>query len=92
MNTVRKSDLMLSYYYRNLAAEERLLFRVRDWKCLDAYLGVYGFFRRRRGIGWLFRRNRYATHTAKIIVYELFGFRLRFLRPDRKFRKEGGER
>ena len=91
-NTVRKSNLMLNYYYRNLAAEERLLFRVRDWKRLDAYLGVYGFFRRRRGIRWLFRRNRYATHTAKIIIYELFGFRIRFLRPDREFSKEGGER
>ena len=91
-NTVRKSDLMLNYYYRNLAAEERLLFRARDWKSHDAYLGVYGFFRRRRGIRWLFRRSRYATYTAKIIVYELFGFRLRFLHPDRNCRKEWCER
>ena len=73
-------------------AEERLLFRRRDWRHLDEYLGVYGIRRRRRGVRWLCRRNRYVTLTATILIYELFGFKLRFLRPGLKFSEKGGER
>ena len=91
-NTVRNADRMRDYYYRNLAAEERLLFRARKWDRLDEYLGVYGLSCRRRGIGWIFRRNRYITLTAKILVYELFGFRFGFLRSKRKWGKEGRSR
>ena len=92
-NTVRDAGRMLSYYHRNLAEEERLLFRRRNWARLDEYLGVYGGFnRRQREFGWVFRRIRHITLTAKIIVYEVFGFRFRFLHPKRDSRKEGGKR
>lgn len=90
-NTVRNEQRMLDYYYRNLAAEERLLFRRRDWRRLDEYLRVYGE-RRRRGVRWLLRRSRYATFTARIAVWELLGFRFRFLRQKGEFLKEGGKR
>ena len=83
-NTVKNAARMRDYYYRNLAEEERLLFRVRKWDRLNEYLGVYGLRCKRRGIRWILRRDRYATLTAKILVYELFGFRFRFLRSKRK--------
>lgn len=91
-NTVRNADRMMDYYYRNLEAEERLLFRRRDWSRLDEYLDVYGARRRRHGIRWILRRNRHTTRTSRIVVYELFGFRLRFLHPDLNCRKEWYER
>ena len=83
-NTVKNAARMRDYYYRNLAAEERLLFRARKWDRLNEYLGVYGLSCKRRGIRWILRRDRHATLTAKILVYELFGFRFRFLRSKRK--------
>ena len=91
-NTVKNADRMLDYFFRDLAAEERLLFRMRDWSRLDEYLGVYGIERRQRDFCRVFRRIRHVTLTAKIIVYEVLWFRFRFLHPKREFRKKGGER
>ena len=91
-NTVKNADRMLDYFFRNLSAEERLLFRTRDWSRLDEYLGVYGIERRQRDFCRVFRRIRHVTLTAKIIVYEVLWFRFRFLHPKREFRKKGGER
>ena len=91
-NTVRNAERMADYYLKNLAAEERLLFRKRDWRRLDEYLGVYSTECSRRGIGWLFRRSCHATLTARIVVREVLGLRFRSLRQHRRFRKEGGKR
>ena len=72
-NTVRQSSRMSSYFVRNMAAEEELLLRKRDWPRLAQYLAAHGQLRRSVGLPGVFRRRSYVTRQSRIVLYDLPG-------------------
>ena len=86
-NTVRQSARMEEYFYRNLAAEEELLFRTRDWPHLLQMLSAHGQLWKSAGVPWLLRRRRFVTRQSRISLLEILG--MTFGRR-RALRKEAG--
>ncbi|MBO7721987.1 MAG: glycosyltransferase family 2 protein [Kiritimatiellae bacterium] len=89
MNTVKQSERMNAYYRLNLAEEERVLCRDRDWPHLEAFLGTHAELRRSRGVAGLYRRRRYSTLFSRITVVEIAGLKFA-VRRERK-EKEGAD-
>ena len=72
-NTVRQTERMNGYFLRNMAAEEELLLRERDWPRLGQYLAAHGQLRKSVGLPGVFRRRSYVTRQSRIVVYDLPG-------------------
>ena len=73
--------------YRNLAAEEELLFRTRDWPHLLQLLSAHGQLWRSAGVPWLLCRRRFVTRQSRISLLEILGMtfgRRRALRKEAK--------
>ena len=87
-NTVRQSERMGSYFLRNMAAEEALLLRKRDWPRLRQYLAAQGQLRRSFGLRGAFRRQVYVTRQSRITFYELLG--MTFVRRRAQARRAKG--
>ena len=85
-NTVRQTARMNGYFLRNMAAEESLLLRRRDWPRLRQYLAAHGQLRKSFGLPGVFRRQIYVTRQSRIALYELPGveFALRRARGEEK--------
>lgn len=73
LNTVRQTSRMNDYFFRNMAAEEELLLRRRDWPRLAQYLGAQGQLRKSIGLPGVFRRRSYVTRQSRIVLYDLPG-------------------
>ena len=83
-NTVRQSARMEEYFYRNLAAEEELLVRTRDWPHLMQMLSVYGQLWSSSGVPWVLRRRRFVTHESRITLFDILGMTFGRRRASRK--------
>lgn len=70
-NTVRHTDRMSEYFSMNMAAEEELLLRKRDWPHLRQYLAAQGQLRKSTGLHGVFMRRSYVTRQSRIVLYEL---------------------